>query len=202
MNQRAFNLFTALVAMVIIILAGMLWQSMRQAEDNTVQVLRSIEQESRVESILQLVRYDALQTINLSMRRRIEDWLYSNTFNPVQMQDWGDSQTIIMSFVNNYFGTGTVKVGGNTFEARSQFAAQLANEMQGIFLVNIFSFSTYSVRIIPQGDLETGITNVIQESTKECGPDNPAACQQFITPISDDTLNQPCAHLVQTSAPG
>ncbi len=75
MRERAFNLFTALVSFVLIVLALVLVQNMMRTERNTVDIIKSIEEQAEMQAIADLRRADAMQVFNYGVRWKISDYL-------------------------------------------------------------------------------------------------------------------------------
>ncbi len=75
MNQRAFNLFTALVSFVLIMLTILLINSMTETESGTVATINDISAQSQMQTAADLARADAIQVFNYGLRYRIEEWL-------------------------------------------------------------------------------------------------------------------------------
>ncbi len=90
MNEKAFNLFTALLSFILIILTVLLLNAMLQAEGDAQSILSSTSEQSRLEAVLELTRADALQIFNHAMRVSIEEYMALNeiTFERDKWQDW------------------------------------------------------------------------------------------------------------------
>ncbi len=75
MNQTGFNLFTALVAIVLVVLAALLAKTMVDSESKTSNIISDIEEEQKMQTIADLAKADALQAFNFGIRFTIERWL-------------------------------------------------------------------------------------------------------------------------------
>ncbi len=78
MKEKAFTLFTALVAFVLIVLSVVVVQSMVKAEADKLALISDIEEQSEMQAIVDLTRADAIQLFNYQVRFEIEDWLSTN----------------------------------------------------------------------------------------------------------------------------
>ncbi|MFH1234343.1 MAG: hypothetical protein V1493_01905 [Candidatus Diapherotrites archaeon] len=104
MNERAFNLFTALLALILIVLTSILVSSMVQSESNTKTIIAGILSQSRLESMSRLIRADAFQAFNYMTREQMESWLSapSNVFE-IDYGKWADWQSVVDEFANEKF---------------------------------------------------------------------------------------------------
>ena len=75
LNERAFNLFTALISFIMIVVSVLLTQSMIQTERQTNDIIAGIESRSELQAVADMTRADAIQIFNFGLRERIEDWL-------------------------------------------------------------------------------------------------------------------------------
>ncbi len=73
--QKGFNLFTALVALMLIVISVLLTQAMTRTQRNFQDIYSSIEEEQKMLAIADLAKADALQVFNFGIRFAIEDWL-------------------------------------------------------------------------------------------------------------------------------
>jgi len=106
LDERAFNLFTALLAMILIILTSVLVISMVQSESNTKTIISKLISQSKMESMARLIRADAFQTFNYAMREQIEWWLSRPDNQFVIDGDyrvWEDWDKVIDEFANSRF---------------------------------------------------------------------------------------------------
>ncbi len=72
--EGGFTLFTALVAFLLIVLAGLLVQSMIHSESVTSDILSDVEEQVEMQAIADLARADGLQVFNYGIRYSIEDY--------------------------------------------------------------------------------------------------------------------------------
>ncbi|MFH0970394.1 MAG: hypothetical protein V1776_02955 [Candidatus Diapherotrites archaeon] len=113
LNERAFTLFTALLSFILILLAGLLVNTMISAERSSNQVVLEIEAQSRMQSLADLTRADALQVVNYGIRNAIEEYT-RNEGNAYRYSsatlDW---QQVKDDFSKFFFGgpTGSVLAG-------------------------------------------------------------------------------------------
>jgi len=103
MNQRAFNLFTALVSFVMILLAVILTNSMTQTEDKAVATLGELEQQSEIQAVADLARADALQVFIYNLRYGMESWITKedNWFPLESGKTWPQ---VVESYIKINFG--------------------------------------------------------------------------------------------------
>ncbi|MFA4855654.1 MAG: hypothetical protein WC634_03655 [archaeon] len=159
LNSKGFNLFTALVSFLLIMLAVLLIQSMIQAERNATDTVDHIESRARLEATAEMARADAMQVFNYALRKRIEDWLVDSARGVVSLRledrSWKEIQD---DFAESKFG-GT---------EGSQFAHFTASSLAGIFH-QPQAFGNYTISI-PSEELETlaeGINKAIAKSVKD-----------------------------------
>jgi len=105
LNERAFNLFTALLALILIVLTSVLVSSMMQSESNTKTIISKLVNQSKLESMSRLVRADAFQSFNYTTREKIEEWLSrpDNDFTIDEREKWEDWDLIVDEFANDKF---------------------------------------------------------------------------------------------------
>ncbi|MBI2598267.1 MAG: hypothetical protein HYW50_03665 [Candidatus Diapherotrites archaeon] len=72
MNQKGFNLFTALVAIVLVVLAVLLSKTMVDSEQQIIQKISDIEEEQKMQAIADMAKADALHSFNFGIRFAIE----------------------------------------------------------------------------------------------------------------------------------
>ena len=151
MNQQAFNLFTALISFILIILSVLLVQSMIQSERNTSTIISNIENESKLRAVGELERADKIQLFNYYVRLSMENWLTTpeNEFTlDFREKNWEEIQN---DLAVAYFGGGT----------KVNFAEFASNTMLGFFSTTS-AFGNYSVKI--DSDLDVlGMRNLIQK---------------------------------------
>ncbi len=84
-GKKGFNLFTALISFLLIMLAVLLVQSMIQTERNAADTIAKIESRSKLEATAEMSRADAMQVFNYALRKKIEDWLSNEETGVVQL---------------------------------------------------------------------------------------------------------------------
>ena len=157
MNKRGFNLFTALISFLLILLAVLLVQSMIQAERNATDTVDHIESRSKLEATSEMARADAMQVFNYALRKKIEDWLVSPetgvVFLKLEDKSWEEIQD---DFAESKFG-GT---------QGSQFAHFTAGSLEAIFH-QPSHFGNYTISIEGKETLAEGIKNAIAKSLED-----------------------------------
>lgn len=78
-GPRGFNLFTALVATILVVIAVLLTQAMTRTERSTTDVINNIEEEQKMLAVADLAKADALQVFNFGIRFAIEEWLTTDS---------------------------------------------------------------------------------------------------------------------------
>ena len=90
LNEKAFNLFTALVAFILIILAIVLVNNMTMTEVEIVNTINDIETQVQMQAVADIIRADTLHYIEYTTRQKIEDYFNKNPL-PINMEDdWKD----------------------------------------------------------------------------------------------------------------
>lgn len=167
MNQRAFNLFTALVSFVMIMLTVILTNSMTQTEDKAVSTLSDLELQSEIQAVADLARGDALQVFIYNLRYKMESWLTNpNNWFPLESnKDW-------KQIVNDYIRVNFADVDPTTGTARSQqFAFEVKTQLSAILAIGS-SFGRYEVSL-KQDDaalldaLNKSISNSIRDPSNQ-----------------------------------
>lgn len=178
MNSRAFNLFTALVSFVLIILAVLLANAMTQTEDKAIATVSDLEQQSQLQTIADLARADALQVFTYNLRLRMEGWLtderYHNYF-PLYPIDGCNSTTIdtaqretcwqqlVDKYVSVNFGSGCGS-GAPGQSCVQKFANDLTDNMLGT-LSQGSSFGRYNLSLkIDKTSMINALTSSIENS--------------------------------------
>lgn len=113
MSARGFTLFTALLSFVLILLAGLLINTMITAERTSNEVVLEVEAQSRMQSLADLTRADALQVVNYGIRNAIEEYSQNqgNAY-PYSSQTFAGAspsaawQNVQNDFSNFFFGQG------------------------------------------------------------------------------------------------
>ncbi len=173
-NQRGFNLFTALISFLLIMLAVLLVQSMIQTERNAADTIAKIESRSRLEATAEMARADAMQVFNYALRKKIEDWLSDEETGVVQLdlqnKTWEEIQT---EFAESKFGGAE----------GSQFAYFTAKSLEAIFYMPSH-FGNYSIAIEETETLERALRTAIAKSLDdfftviECENGDPRTCEK------------------------
>ncbi len=156
LNERAFNLFTALISFVLIILSVLLTQSMIQTERQTNDTIAGIESRSELQAVADMTRADAIQVFNFGLRERIEDWLADRDRGryTIELADksWRELQ-------NDY---AEAKFGGT----RSiEFADFAANSLISLFYSEAH-YGNYSVSLENAQTLREVLQKAIQTSVQ------------------------------------
>ena len=155
-NQKGFNLFTALISFLLIMLAVLLIQSMIQTERNAADTIANIESRTRLEATAEMARADSMQVFNYALRKKIEDWLTDPNRGglTLQLQDrtWEEIQ---QEFAESKFG--------KTQADGSQFAKFTASSLEGIFY-SPSHFGNYTISLEGSATLETSIQKAIAKS--------------------------------------
>jgi hypothetical protein len=173
-NEKGFNLFTALVSFLLIMLAVLLIQSMIQTERNATDTIAKIESRNRLEATAEMARADALQVFNYGLRKRIEDWLTRPdtgglTLN-LQDQTWKEIQD---EFAASKFGG----------DQASPFAKFTASSLEGIFY-SPSHFGNYTISLEGSASFEEIIETTIERSLDDfftvigCDDGNPKTCDK------------------------
>ncbi len=188
MNQKAFNLFTALVSFLLIMLTVLLVNSMIQTERKASETIASVESRSDLEAVAQMARADAMQVFNYALRKRIEDWLTHPSGGELilELQDrsWSEIQR---EFAESKFG-------GAQSEA---FATFTANALIGIFYEEAH-FGNYLISLEGRETLKEGLQNAVLQSLDDfftvigCDGGDPKNCPKgtFYVNLHLDRLTQ------------
>ncbi|MDO8625546.1 MAG: hypothetical protein Q7R47_05665, partial [Candidatus Diapherotrites archaeon] len=90
MNSRAFNLFTALVSFVLIMLAVLMVNTMTRTEERASATIADLTQQSEMQTIADLTRGDAFQIVVFKIRHALEDYfLRDETYAVIDADmDW------------------------------------------------------------------------------------------------------------------
>ena len=167
MREKAFNLFTALVSFVLIVLALLLAQNMMQTERNTVDIIRSIEEQAEMQAIADLSRADAMQVFNYGVRWQISEYL----IDPGNYYILGPEARTWQEVQNDF--------ANSKFSGAGQFAGFTARVISSILGTGdtARSFGAYSVTIdagSQGGYLETEMQRIIQNAV-----DNSIGADEF-----------------------
>lgn len=176
MNEKAFNLFTALVAALLLMLTVLLINSMTQSERKTADTIAGIQSRSDLEATAEMARTDAMQLFNFGLRGRIEEWLTSEETGGLTLQlqnrTWKEIQT---DFAESKFG------GANS-EALAKF---IASNLIGLFHGGVY-FENYVISLEGTDTLQAGLDAAIKKSVEtgdfftviECPDGNPKTCEK------------------------
>ncbi|GEM_PF-2337847 len=139
MNQKAFNLFTALVSFVLIMLTMLLINSMTETESSTIATINDISAQAQMQTAADLARADAIQLFNYGLRFRIEDWLSrpTNWYPLYANKKWSEIKKDYACV--NFGGCAGANSG-------VQFANITAETMMGILEVGQ-SFGRYEINL-------------------------------------------------------
>lgn len=174
MNEKAFNLFTALVAALLLMLTVLLINSMTQSERKTADTIAGIQSRSDLEAVAEMARTDAMQIFNFFLRNRIEDWLTREETGGLTLQlqnrTWQEIQT---DFAESKFG------GANS-EALAKF---IASNLIGLFYSGVY-FENYVISLEGSDTLQAGLDAAIKKSVEtgdfftviECPDGDPKKC--------------------------
>lgn len=121
MNQRAFNLFTALLAFILILTSTILFLTMVQTETNTSHLIDRMASQARLESVARLVRADIFHTFNQNLRERIENYLRKNAI-VIDLNAWDNWDKLKKDFSEGYF------------VSNEAFAMEIAKALPGLEL--------------------------------------------------------------------
>lgn len=162
MNEKAFNLFTALVSFILIILSGLLVGTMIQAENTTKNILVRMEEQARVEAVAEIVKTDAVQYFNFMIRKEMEEYFANPntgtiTLNTKELQ-WDE---VVDDFRETYFSSGGKKV--------DRFAGEMAAYLEGLYNGMRFSYSTYDIDLkeVKREQLKKAIIGMSDEAGEE-----------------------------------
>ncbi len=156
MNQRAFTLYTALLSFVLILLAGLLVNTMINAERVSNEVILEVQAQSRMQSLADLTRADALQVVNYGIRNAIEEYTQQLDNPYLYAQQTTQWQDVIDDFSAFFFGA----------QNGSVIAGRIAANLHVIVQSGPRRIAGYTVTI--QGgnetDLKLAIENVFAQT--------------------------------------
>lgn len=137
MGQRAFTLFTALLGFILILLAGLLVNTMINSERVSNQVVLDVEAQSRMQSLADLTRADALQVVNYGIRNAIEEYTQTpdNPYLYAQQSTTWDS--VIHDFSTFFFGAENGSIIAGRIAANLHVIVQSGPRRVGGFTVSI-----------------------------------------------------------------
>ncbi len=87
-KERGFNMFTAIVAIILLMIGVMLTNTLISAEEKTSRQIYNMLNSYQKEDAAAIARADALQTFNYNFRERIEDYL---SFDQSELGEVGDN---------------------------------------------------------------------------------------------------------------
>jgi hypothetical protein len=158
LNARAFNLFTALLALILIVLTSILVSSMVQSESNTKTIIAGVLGQSRLESMSRLIRADAFQTFNYATRDKMEDWL-SGSGNEFQISDyrkWENWQSVVDEFAND------------KFRNSQAFAEYLASNLPSMIAEANTKYAGYEISVeFDKTSFKKILTTVLEQSAQD-----------------------------------
>ncbi|MEM4326885.1 MAG: hypothetical protein QXZ13_01810 [Candidatus Diapherotrites archaeon] len=178
--QKGFTLFTALVAFVLIILAMLLVQSMASTQRSASDIISDISEQEEMQTLADLTRADALQTVNYGIRQEIENYLTKDSSpqdglpdnteflfysTAIDSDNWNK---IKLDFIKSQFGIGeTIDEFGRVVQ-KNQFAARVANEMENR-LATTADTGGYTINIArPEGEtLKVLLDDALEENFKK-----------------------------------
>ncbi|MDO8627889.1 MAG: hypothetical protein Q7K42_05465 [Candidatus Diapherotrites archaeon] len=115
LGRKAFTLFTALIAFILIALVMLLIGNMIGTSKTNSEIIGSIEEQSTMQAIADLARADALQTFNYNVRRKLESYFlepdnvilvrkdsqWNEIINDFEKQHFADKTTGVKKFAEN-----------------------------------------------------------------------------------------------------
>ncbi|MEM4662942.1 MAG: hypothetical protein QXM75_02890 [Candidatus Diapherotrites archaeon] len=177
MKCHGFNLFTALLAMIIVVTSSMLVLTMIHSERNANTFVENATTDARLEAVARTMRTDALNSFNHYVREEIE---YYTSMNPIPIDDlavWEDWNALIRYFIHGYFGR----------SGSPMFASQIANSMPEMirsYKETLTYEARYKVDVVGDEDkLKEAILELIIISAEE---------EDFIEVIECDGTPQGC----------
>jgi hypothetical protein len=154
-REKGFTLFTALLSFILILVAGLLINTMITAERTSNEVVLEVEAQSRMQTVADLTRADALQVVNYGIRNAIEEYTQTpdNQYPySARTQKWQD---VIDHFSNFFFG----ESGG------SILAGRIASNLQIIVQSGPRKIGNYTIEI--KGGQEPELKRAIQNALNE-----------------------------------
>ncbi len=160
MNKKAFNLFTALLSFLFIIIAFLIVQTMTTTERKTTDQITAIGASNNLQAVADMVKADAINSFNLETRKSIENYVTQESTpiyirriqnTPEDKEEYWNQ--VVEDYKKTRFGTGNA----------SNFASSLASNITG-YLASTGGFGNYSIRYIYDG---TSIRQALQQSIEE-----------------------------------
>ncbi len=177
-SSKGFTLFTALLSFILILLAGLLVNTMITAERTSNEVVLEVEAQSRMQSLADLTRADALQVVNYGIRNAIEEYSQNqgNAY-PYSSQtlSW---QAVQDDFSNFFFGSGNGSI----------LAGRIASNLYVIVQSSPRKIAGYTIST--KGGQEPEIKQAIQSVLGQTN----AGAQNFLQVVSceSNTLPKDC----------
>lgn len=160
MNKRAFNLFTALVAFVLIMLTVLLVQNMFSAERSVSGTATKLEKLSKLDAIAHVTRADALQIFNYYLRIQLETHLSSNGVKygmPTDIEKLRNWEEIPKDYALVTFGASAVSGGGE------QLAGYMALNIKSFFK-SAQGFGDYSITLEDKDEANAYLKAAIKDA--------------------------------------
>jgi hypothetical protein len=161
--EKGFTLFTALLSFILILLAGLLVNTMINAERTSNEVVLEVEAQSRMQSLADLTRADALQVVNYGIRNAIEEYSQnqgnaypysSQTFaNATPSAAW---QNVQQDFSTFFFGQGNGSI----------LAQRIATNLYVIVRSNPRTVAGYTISTKggEEGEIKQAIQSVLSQT--------------------------------------
>lgn len=162
-SSKGFTLFTALLSFILILLAGLLVNTMINAERTSNEVVLEVEAQSRMQSLADLTRADALQVVNYGIRNAIEEYSQnqgnaypysSQTFaNATPSAAW---QNVQKDFSTFFFGQGNGSI----------LAGRIASNLYVIVRSNPRTVAGYTISTKggEEGEIKQAIQSVLAQT--------------------------------------
>lgn len=117
MNIKGFNLFTALVAIILILLTGLLINTMLQTESSTKNTLQNIADEEKINAVSETVRENITQLVNFRIRWVINSYFSTNNSVTFEINDAIEFDKMKEKFIASYFSEDFANEFANSVEA-------------------------------------------------------------------------------------
>ena len=156
-RAQGFTLFTALLAFMLILVAGLLINTMVTTERTSKQVVTEVEAQSRMQTIADLSRADALQVVNYGIRNAIEEYTQVPD-NPYLYNATATSWQEVVDDFGRFFFEGSA---GSSGGGNSILAGKIATNLKIIIGGNPRRISGFDVTI--KGDQGSGLSDAVQQ---------------------------------------
>jgi len=180
MNSKGFNLFTALVAIILILLTGLLINTMIQTESSTKNTLQNIANEEKINAVSETVRENVTQLVNFRIRWVINNYFMQSNKVTFELDTAIDYNLMRDEFIKSYFST--------------SFADEFANATEA-YIANI-SYDIGDYKVYAEGFNEKKAKDALKKlmlySMFEGGLTNPASQiprREFLEPVGNCTSN-------------